>query len=585
MKISVATICFIFLIVDFTATLGLAQVPTPGLVGYYPFNGNANDESGSGYNALSVTAVLASDRFGNASSAYHFDGGAQVLLPNAFQYQSMTISAWFNSWQDGCDRTIFTEYANSANWFKLFENYRDAHVGSYLWINGTYNNAWILNDGVNNAPLNRWNFVCVVVDQASNVAKEFVNGQLLQTVSTKNYSLPDLGTVTVTAIGRSYDTSTDHFVGEIDDVRLYDRALSEQEIGALYHEGGWQCGTVEGTVTSHSNGLSGVAVRLLDENGLPVIGFETTATDVAGHYSFNAVPPGDLQIMLVEPLGYAADQNPKAVTVSANATSVVDFTLAWTVLSDKAEKWSYWKNQFDKVVKGQKTQETPQNLTSYIATIQEHYTPHFNFYAFTSFAEWQQVLSKPTHPTKRDEALAEVAALVLNVGSLKLGQYTAITEDGRTAGDVLTYVSSLIANPMSTDKELELAKKLAEKANHGDNQKIKAGEVPVGAVLYKGGEKSIDWGFVVPNCYALYSNYPNPFNPITTIQFDLPKSGFVSLKVYDYLGKEVSTLVDGECDAGRHSIRFDAGSLASGVYLYTLQSYNFVQTRKLTLVK
>ncbi len=312
-------------------------------------------------------------------------------------------------------------------------------------------------------------------------------------------------------------------------------------------------GTVAGTVLANGAGLRGIPVTLLNTDGLPAPGFEPQLTDAIGHYQFDEVPTDDYQVMIVEPLGYAADQNPKAVTVAAIATSVVDFTLSWTVLSDVAEKWSYWKNQFDKVLKGKRTDETPENLTSYIVTIQQHYTPHFDLYAFMSFDEWQEVLSKPTHPTKRDEALAEVAALVLNFGSLKLGQYMVITEDGRTAGDVLTYVSSVIANPMSTDQELEDAKKLAAKANHGDNQKIMAGEVPAGSVLYKGGQQSIEWGFGTPTVYALEQNYPNPFNPTTTIQYDLPKAGYVTLKVYDYLGKEVATLTSGEKQPGRYT--------------------------------
>ncbi len=89
----------------------------------------------------------------------------------------------------------------------------------------------------------------------------------------------------------------------------------------------------------------------------------------------------------------------------------------------------------------------------------------------------------------------------------------------------------------------------------------------------------------LPTSYALEQNYPNPFNPTTTIRYALPQTGVVSLKVYTIAGQEVATLVNGQQNAGLHEIRFDAGSLASGVYFYRLQAEKFTSTRKLLLLK
>jgi len=178
-----------------------------------------------------------------------------------------------------------------------------------------------------------------------------------------------------------------------------------------------------------------------------------------------------------------------------------------------------------------------------------------------------------------------VAALVLNLASLKLGQYTVITEDGRTAGDVLTYVSGLIANSLSTDKELESARTSAEKANHGDSKKIAAGEVPAGTVLYKGSFKDIHWGFDVPDNYTLYGDYPNPFNPATTIRYALPHRSQVLLAVYNTLGQKVVTLVQGEQEGGSYEVRFDGSALASGMYFYRLQAGSYVNTKKLLILR
>jgi hypothetical protein len=88
-----------------------------------------------------------------------------------------------------------------------------------------------------------------------------------------------------------------------------------------------------------------------------------------------------------------------------------------------------------------------------------------------------------------------------------------------------------------------------------------------------------------PNVFALSQNYPNPFNPSTVINYCIPKSGIVTLKVYNILGQEVATLVNQEQKAGNYNINFDASKLASGIYLYRIQSGEFSLTKKMSLLK
>ena len=88
-----------------------------------------------------------------------------------------------------------------------------------------------------------------------------------------------------------------------------------------------------------------------------------------------------------------------------------------------------------------------------------------------------------------------------------------------------------------------------------------------------------------PEVFALEQNYPNPFNPTTSIHFQIPKPGLVSLKVYDVLGKEVATLVNEQKDQGSYSVDFDASELASGVYVYQLRINNLVSTKKMLLIR
>lgn len=89
----------------------------------------------------------------------------------------------------------------------------------------------------------------------------------------------------------------------------------------------------------------------------------------------------------------------------------------------------------------------------------------------------------------------------------------------------------------------------------------------------------------LPRSYLLYQNYPNPFNPYTKIDFEVPAAGKVEIKLYDILGREVKTIHDGFHYPGRHTIVFNAGQIASGVYFYRLKAGSFMQTKKMVLLR
>jgi hypothetical protein len=88
-----------------------------------------------------------------------------------------------------------------------------------------------------------------------------------------------------------------------------------------------------------------------------------------------------------------------------------------------------------------------------------------------------------------------------------------------------------------------------------------------------------------PTVFVLLQNYPNPFNPATTISFSLPSKSFVSLKVFDLIGREVASIVSGEMSAGNHTKQWNANNLPSGVYFYRLQAGSFTETKRLMLLK
>jgi hypothetical protein len=98
-------------------------------------------------------------------------------------------------------------------------------------------------------------------------------------------------------------------------------------------------------------------------------------------------------------------------------------------------------------------------------------------------------------------------------------------------------------------------------------------------------KKHIILNYIGPKDYKLEQNFPNPFNPSTTIQYELPKDSKVTLKIYDILGSEVVTLVNEEQEAGYKEVNFNASYYASGIYIYRLIVDKYISTKKMMLIK
>jgi hypothetical protein len=89
----------------------------------------------------------------------------------------------------------------------------------------------------------------------------------------------------------------------------------------------------------------------------------------------------------------------------------------------------------------------------------------------------------------------------------------------------------------------------------------------------------------IPTEFAMNQNYPNPFNPVTTIKYQLPKAELVTIKIYDIIGKEISTLINRTQNAGYYEVNFNAGKLSSGIYFYKMVAGDFVSIKKLVVLK
>jgi hypothetical protein len=149
----------------------------------------------------------------------------------------------------------------------------------------------------------------------------------------------------------------------------------------------------------------------------------------------------------------------------------------------------------------------------------------------------------------------------------KLFAYLHIKKDITTASQILSEIKGM----NSEDTEVQMRINLAERLIYGSDK-----------VVRKNANTVKD---NIPKTYELYQNYPNPFNPITTIKYQIPKPGLVTLKVYDILGKEVAPLVNENKIEGTYNISFDASRFASGIYIYQLRVSEYVSSKKMILLK
>lgn len=204
---------------------------TQGLVAYYPFNGNANDESGSGNHATTNTAILTSDRYNQSNSAYTFNGTTRILAPTnnlPIGNSDRTISVWVHSPNFGQGNKMFVGWGTPGS-----PNLRMSALGighSFSTNKKPFFWGWGA-DLVAVTPLNdnNWNHVACVFNNG--VMKIYINGQL------DNYTNLTINTPPNTTLHIGWFNSTlSGFNGSIDDIRIYNRALTDSEILGLYNE-------------------------------------------------------------------------------------------------------------------------------------------------------------------------------------------------------------------------------------------------------------------------------------------------------------------------------------------------------------
>jgi hypothetical protein len=210
------------------------------LVAYYPFNGNANDESGNGNNGTVYGATLTTDRFGNPNSAYEFNGSSDYIEINSADLinfpignSARTITAWFEKDSSTSWNAIF--YYGNDVWGGIGGSFSFGIWGDSLVVDNYFDNGGLYCPTSTDC----WHFITCVYSGGEEI--EF----FIDNAYKGSITLPETLNTSQTGhigIGRRWDADGNFqnpFQGSIDDIRIYNRALSDTEIQALFHEGGW----------------------------------------------------------------------------------------------------------------------------------------------------------------------------------------------------------------------------------------------------------------------------------------------------------------------------------------------------------
>jgi len=401
--------------------------------------------------------------------------------------------------------------------------------------------------------------------------------------------------ITSMAAGDAVVTSVDYVVPNdlprtinvvVDPDNLIEEFDETNNLAAKRIEAGPTEGLIFGKVTAGGNGLHGVVINLL-VGGNPV---GSATTDADGKYELGDLADGDYVVDLQVPLGMSpVGESVVPVTVQGEPVEL-NFELKNVASNKVCDIW-WWKDQLKAIKEGRKLYQglTKEKVNEYGLLIFDHFYGRNDGFAIqipdVSFADGPRALIfddiyeflfKEYDESFKAKAERSLLISLLNVVSARQGQLTVVTADGATASQAITYFAGLYL--LGGNDNLYAAyinlKKMYMK------QIISAGIVPLGTpnIMFKPGER------VIPDNYSLAQNFPNPFNPNTTISFSLPVASEYSLTIFNTAGQVVAEFA-GMAEAGVTTLRWDGSAFSSGVYLYRLTAGSFVDSKKMMLLK
>ena len=615
------------------------------LVLFLPFNGNANDESGSGNNGTVNGAALTQDRFGVNGQAFSFDGIDDHITiadnPNLFS-DSLTISWWYNiseyddagaviGWIEGGSR--YQQFFNGTS-FSYFNAYRSDPLS-------IINPIYILTN------LNEWVNVVVTYkknNQTSSTTSLFINGDLKQTDI--HYMSMEYIPGHNFYIGRNHTPGVE-FYGKLDDFRIFNRILNITEIVALYNdsttynprlENGlvayWPLnGNTNDSTFNNNDGInyngvfskdrygdnnSSILFNAVDSyveginpgNSLPVGNSPRTFSawirnnqyNQYGcnifHYGTQQAAPTNFHFLITDVLGLG---NGYGYGVVYGNTNLNDST------------WHFVTGVYEGGTERTTKLYIDGKLDATGAITTEPNTVLTNNWRMGRFMEGSSNFNGNIDELKvydiplTNQQVWDIYKATTTAPNLIYPQDDSTLINPTMIGLVLDWDSTvtatgyrfLLANDSLFNSVIHDTIVNASSFNFYDWFSVNIDNLYWKVrTINDGGTgpwsetnrfnimlTDVEDETQLPTEFALMQNYPNPFNPTTTIAYHLPNTSKVQLKVYDVLGNEIETLVNEEKSAGSYEVEFNASSLSSGMYLYKLQAGDLIAVKKLILLK
>jgi hypothetical protein len=353
--------------------------------------------------------------------------------------------------------------------------------------------------------------------------------------------------------------------------------------------------------------MAAVTISLLDADAYEI---GSTATDASGWYSFSDLAAGTYYVHVWPPLGYTTDQELREVQL-ADQDVQVDFLFTALDVVDDWRGRGYWMHQVKSLLTGRGHVHEPYEvMCDYLEQIRSYFNTHPEFPVLTytvdadsdcdqRLLDLQEALHPTSELTTLNRATSDLVVLLLNIVSGRIVSGANVNAEPpeaprndalrsgvgtrMTASQAVAFTDALITDGDETNDDL--AYLIVRLVNTG---------IPVPVGWIDPATPDVDYLVIsgveneetlLPYGYSLEQNYPNPFNPVTNIGFNLPRSSAVKLEIYNMMGHQVATVVDGRFGAGQHIVTWDGSQVSSGVYLYRLKAGDFIETKKMTLLK
>jgi hypothetical protein len=560
MKNLIIAITFLLSAVSF----GFSQFinPDSGLVAYYPFNGSTNDSSGNGKDLFLAGSIsYVPDRNGNPGCAVYFDGVSRLYL-NSFLGLTPTGNASISVWilpqryrpvetdeqyssivvYDG-ERSIrlWTDSAGLTPSIPGNKIVAETKPGYYNWYDAYYLTENVA-DWMHAVSVIRGDSIELWIDGSRR------NSALI--VGSGSYYTHCLG------IGGNPSVSgTQHYKGRMDDIRIYNRALSQAEIVSLYRK----------KIPS------------------PAI-ISAVAGDRKVTLTWTSVVDPFFQLYRI----YGGESSSPSVKIDSAIGGIHDTVKTITGLKN-GKRYYFRVTAVDAA--GSESNYSNEMIADIPITVKIDIRPYSPFniinvkrnglipVAIFSSHDFNATKIDP-HSLKfgPEEALIKCKMIVIdkNKDGLKDIIATFIT---RETGIKCDQGEAVITG--KTKSGIGITGRDFIRVV-GCNDEIQEKGM---ADIYGPSDSESEVEMNIPEQYILNQNYPNPFNPTTTISFGIPKLSFVTLIIFDILGKEVAVLASEEMEAGNYSRQWNALNSAGGIYFCRLQSGSFTATKKLLLIK